>query len=384
MLPPKLSGCIPGVLSNRQLKIICEEGWIQRVTGFDLSSIDLTLDDEAYLMSQGSIKPFGEEYSHFLSSNPGSCIQQESDGDGIFQLKKKNTYVFALQQYLDRKLLAEKSFYGQATAKSSVGRVDVLARLIVEGMDCYEHFNNNAENGNGRLFLEITPITFNVSVKVGTSLSQLRIFYGNPDNVSLSGKELFDCVNIPDGDLRVDLSDIKVGSEEGCTFCATSGSDEPIPLWKEIEHPDPRKYWSLAKPIELDGKKCLQIKKEQFYLLRSKETIALPAGIAVYCRAIDETIGEMRIHYAGFVHPWFGRNRKDNNIGTPLIFEVRGHDVEVLLTDSEKMARLSFYRMSEACVKPEQSERDYGDQTLALSHFFSDWNSKTSPVSIRS
>src|SRR5437899_745149 len=135
MLPDKLSGCIPGVLSNRQLKILCDEGWIERVTNFDLSSIDLTLGDEAYLMSKGSVKPFGEQYAHFLDSNRDSCVRQEPDSNGVFQLKKKMTYVFALQQCLGRKLITEKSFYGQATAKSTIGRVDVLARLIVEGMD---------------------------------------------------------------------------------------------------------------------------------------------------------------------------------------------------------------------------------------------------------
>jgi dCTP deaminase len=378
MLPPKLSGCIPGVLSNRQLKILSDAGWIERVTGFDFSSIDLTLGDKAYLMSKGSVKPFGEQYSHFLDSNLDSCVPQTPDADGVFTLTKKMTYVFTLQQCLGRKLVTEGAFYGQATAKSSVGRVDVLARLIVEGMDCYEYFDQKAANGNGRLFLEITPITFNVLVKIGTSLSQLRIFYGNPDHVALKGKELFECVNIPDGDLRVDLTDIKIGSERGCTFFASSDSDAPIPLWKvdESRRPQPKDYWSLDQSISLNGKLCLQIKKEQFYLLRSKEMIALPGGIAVYCRAIDETIGEMRIHYAGFVHPWFGRTRKDEQIGTPLIFEVRGHDVEVLLADNEKMARLSFYRMSEACKKPLATGHDYGNQTLKLSHFFSDWKSE--------
>ena len=43
---------------------------------------------------------------------------------------------------------------------------------------------------------------------------------------------------------------------------------------------------------------------------------------------------------------FFGKNRKDKKEGTPLILEVRGHDVNVSLQDKEKMARLIFYRMS--------------------------------------
>jgi len=83
----------------------------------------------------------------------------------------------------------------------------------------------------------------------------------------------------------------------------------------------------------------------------------------------------MRIHYAGFVHPLFGRERDDKKTGTPLIFEVRGHDVKVTLTDGEKMARLTFYRMSEDCERPKkaaQSQKSgYENQTLKLSEFFS-------------
>ena len=119
----------------------------------------------------------------------------------------------------------------------------------------------------------------------------------------------------------------------------------------------------------------VKLEKNAFHILRSKERISLPGGIAVYCRAIDETIGEMRIHYAGFVHPFFGRERDDGQTGTPLIFEVRGHDVKVMLTDGEKMARLIFYRMSEDCKLPKQKAKrqksGYENQVLKLSDFFS-------------
>jgi dCTP deaminase len=79
----------------------------------------------------------------------------------------------------------------------------------------------------------------------------------------------------------------------------------------------------------------------------------------------------MRIHYAGFVHPFFGKDRSDEKVGTPLIFEVRGHDVGVILKDSEKLARLTFYRMSQDCKLDGKS--DYGEQTLQLSKFFGPW-----------
>ena len=389
VLPNSLVGCVPGVLSKRQLEALCKDGWIQGpFEKIDHSSIDLTLSDEGYVMARGSVKPFGKSYENFLSRAKEFLTRLELEEDGAFTLKAKNTYVFKLQQQLGPEIRKSQKLYGQATAKSSVGRVDVLARLIVDGMDSYEAFSPvGVSEGNGHLYLEITPITFSVRVKAGISLSQLRIFYGDPRSAEINSPELYSSVLLnggEDGCLRVDLNDAQVGEDAGCAFSAPPNeSAPPISLWKDdkIKKVDPRTYWKLQSSIQLDGIACLPIIKEQFYLLRSKERISLPNSVAVYCRAIDETIGEMRIHYAGFVHPYFGRDRNDGKNGTPLIFEVRGHDVEVLLTDREKMARLTFYHMSEEC-QPDQPS-DYGEQTLKLSTFFAPWPTKNEPNSVQ-
>jgi len=262
--------------------------------------------------------------------------------------------------------------------------MDVLARLIVDGMDGYENFTpEGLKTGNGDLYLEITPITFNVRVKAGISLSQLRFFYAEPRLSEMRGEELYKTLlrqsKKNDGTLSVDLSPTKINDHEVAAFCANEMDEkgEPIDLWKtsqDSEKPDPCKFWKFLKANENER---LKIEKGAFYILRSKERIQLPKGVAVYCRAIDETIGEMRIHYAGFVHPFFGTNRKDSLIGTPLIFEVRGHDLNVNLVDEEKMARLTFYRMSEDADDGDSSTA-YNEQVLQLSTFFRDWPNKIS------
>jgi hypothetical protein len=58
-----------------------------------------------------------------------------------------------------------------------------------------------------------------------------------------------------------------------------------------------------------------------------------------------------------------------------LIFEVRGHDVNVSLGDGEPLAKLLFYRMSEN-AKPNDDDRDYNDQILELSKYFDKWPDK--------
>jgi dCTP deaminase len=377
-----LNKWVPGALSKGQLTLLCKPGWIEDISlnndPVDYSALDLTLSGEGYQMLEGCIKPFGETYDQILKNKKfAKPLGKRSE----YLLEPKQTYVFLLNERLGSKLLTSKAIYGQATARSSIGRVDVLARLIVDGMNTYEGFApDDLQHPTGKMYLEITSITFRVLVKAGIALSQLRLFYGKPSDCEINAQELFGTVlqgsNFKDGSLSVDLTnDPSIG---GCAFRATAKQPDKIPLW-EGATTNTKQLWTLMAsdevPAEGGPKNSIRLKKNAFHILLSKERISLPGGIAVYCRAIDETIGEMRIHYAGFVHPFFGRERDDGQTGTPLIFEVRGHDVKVTLTDGEKMARLTFYRMSEDCKPPKQKAKrrtsGYENQKLKLSGFFS-------------
>ncbi|MGO9011216.1 MAG: 2'-deoxycytidine 5'-triphosphate deaminase domain-containing protein [Bryobacteraceae bacterium] len=372
---------IPGVLNKSQMWDLVEKGRITRRGGtaitpedLDHSSLDLSLSDEAYEMLPGAVKPVENQPYGWFIQNSGLAKRLDPQS-GVFSLREKGTYVFKLNERLERNL-TELEIHGQATAKSSVGRVDVLTRLIVDGMVTYESFDpKGLARGSGDMYLEITPITFPVKVRVGASLSQLRLFYGNPSDVEIRSKVLYQTIfgdeRKSDGTLSVDLQNTHIGDIEAAAICARVGKTlEPVPLWKEEPRPDPCRYWSLKESTH----DRLIIETENFYLLRSREHISIPAGVAVYCRASDETIGEMRIHYAGFVHPWWGLKRKDGERGTPLIFEVRGHQVNVSLAHGERMANLSFYRMSQDA--PEADPTPYEEQTLNLSKFFGPWPEK--------
>lgn len=380
---------IPGVLNRRQMEILCARKLFQLGVDFDSkvldeSSIDLHLTNEVYRMCKGSVKPSRKcSYREFLDDISLAERMKEDMPERVFSLEARTTYVIVLRERLGRQL-ADLRIFGLATAKSSVGRVDVLARLIVDGMGTYECFDprslEKGSPGSGEMFLEVTPITFDVQVKSGISLSQLRLFYGDPKNVEIAGRELFRAVfsddEKADGSLSVEISDTEVGGLPATAFCAGSRKkgDPPIPLWvpagQERGNIDPMTCWAFKRS---NGTERLEIQSESFYILRSKERISVPPGIAVYCRASDETIGEMRIHYAGFVHPWFGR-RREKGKGTPLIFEVRGHQVNVSLADGERMANLTFYRMSEDA--PEPTPSPYENQELELSKFFASWPKK--------
>lgn len=384
-MSPPWKRWIPGALSRDQLRELWGPGYIgartRRKPSFDASSLDLHLTGDGYRLTQGSVKPYGGRYLTQIT-NAGLAEPLALGDDGAFLLEPRSTYLFRLDEEIhSTDDLSKARMHGQATAKSSIGRLDVLARLIVDGMECYESFDpDGLQKGDGELYLEVTPITFPVKVKEGSSLSQLRIFYGNPDSVVLHAPELYatmlhrdDGKSSADDVISVDLQ--KVEGLGFSAFCASGTPQrQPICLWKEEEgKADPKEYWKAIKAEHCKYELRLRIEKgNNFYILRSKERLAVPPGIAVYCRASDETIGEMRIHYAGFAHPNFGWKRADDKTGTPLIFEVRGHDVNVSLRDDEKMARLICYRMSEDCPDSGQGV-SYNEQELKLSKYFREW-----------
>jgi dCTP deaminase len=372
---------LPGVLNKAQMISLMDA---QLIIGAkmdideDASALDLHLSSEGYRMKQGSIKPFNKSYRDIITDTIyAEILPKESDGS--FLLEKEQCYLFKIKEKL-HPYIKQSPIYGQATAKSTVGRVDVIARLIVDGMKEYEKFNPKDIDKSGEIFLEITPINFNVKVKEGISISQLRFFNGEIENSIIQDKEFIKSVlNLPDNDpndgyLSVDISNTTLpnGHLAAALRASKKKDNPPIELWGQDKY-NPFDYWIPVASKEEDNLKSIVINKNQFYILRSKERISLPAGCCIYCRAMDETLGEMRIHYAGFVHPLFGVDRPDGKHGTPLIFEVRGHNVEILLTHNEILARLFFYRMSNEAGTGTAS---YNNQDLTLSKFFKkEWTS---------
>ncbi len=379
MFVAKKERWIPGVLSKKQVEKLIAETCIGDVDddpkSRDYSSIDLHIQDRGYKMLRGSLKPSKNHSYYKYLEDPNFAEPLEADS-GYFYLEKNTCYVFVLKEKLLPKL-GDKNIYGQATAKSSIGRLDIIARLIVDGMSSYEGFTpDNVKRESGNMFVEIIPISFSVKVKDGCSLNQLRFFYGNPNNCIIQNEDFIKSILLGSDDgkgyLSVDVQNSLVGNIETSAFCATDkfkSEDLYIDLSKKNKY-EPWLYWKMVQSED----EHLVLNHNSFYLLKSKERINLPAGIAVYAKAMDETLGEMRIHYAGFVHPFFGDRRDDGEFGTPLIFEVRAHSVNVTLAHGEKLARLIFYRMSEDAIFKKQNT--YNKQALQLSNHFQSWPEK--------
>jgi dCTP deaminase len=338
----------------------------------DLSAVDLPLG-ERYWVMKGSCRS-GPDLSV-------TDLQRIFAAEGPKELRpgaileRGKVYLIELDLEVD---LAQTRVQGKSTGRSSIGRLDVLVRLLA---DQGREFDRLPENAKGRLFVEVAPITFSLLVSPGTRLSQLRLFRGSEDLFTLTREALqyeqpFPVVDSQGTPLTRDCRDRQTTfpfsldlSPDPATglsgYVAKPDPPGPVDPDKKACY-DPRDFW---EPISLGQELYLHLQTDRLYILRSKERLKLPGHLAVECQTYTETLGEWRIEYAGFAHPWFGASRQN---GTPIIFEVRGHNIPTILRDGLQLGKVMFRRMSKEAPRPTETPQ-YETQELKLSSCFSKW-----------
>jgi dCTP deaminase len=265
---------------------------------------------------------------------------------------------------------------GKANPKSTTGRLDVFTRLIT---DYGSEFERVPEGYKGKLYTEIVPRTFSIVVEQGTRLNQLRLRRGNPlpsdtelerlheqetlvytENESpadavISKKSLW---------LSVDLS----GDESSDIIGYKARHNTPLIDLNRINHYEPLEYW---EPIHRTKSRSLVLDPNDFYILASKERVRIPHSFAAEMVPYDPSVGEFRIHYAGFFDPGFGYGADDIK-GTHAVLEVRSHEVPFLLEDGQVVGRLVFERLLSVPTKiyGQGIGSSYQHQRLALSKQF--------------
>jgi len=233
---------------------------------------------------------------------------------------------------------------GAANPKSSTGRIDVFVRLIT---DRAATFDRVAAGYHGPLFAEISPRTFPVLVRKGSRLNQLRLRQGAPSSSDTALKELHlrspltDVAAIIDGGLAlsIDLKGDAVNGRIGWRAKRHTGLidvDKPGAL-------DPHQFWD---PILADPEGRLVLDPDEFYILASRERVAIPMTHAAEMEPFNPLVGEFRVHYAGFFDPGFGLE-----LGKPpsarAVLEVRSREVPFILEHGQVIGRLLFEQLTD-------------------------------------
>jgi dCTP deaminase len=291
------------------------------------ASLDLRLGKRAFRV-RASFLP-GEK----------ATVQQKIDqlamhafelGDDGTVLEKGCVYIVELVE----RLALEIGTNAIANPKSSIGRIDVFTRLIT---DYGTAFDKVCADYNGPLYAEISPRTFSILVREGDRLNQIRLKRSGAMRTARQQQEADDWP-LEDGvPVTVDLD----GGAHGAGIVGYRARKHAglIDL-RKLGHYDVADFWH---PLRAKRDKILVLDPDEFYILASNESVRIPPDQAAEMLAYDTSIGEFRVHYAGFFDPGFGHGEAD---GTRAVLEVRSHEVPFVLEHGQRVGRLIYEPMA--------------------------------------
>ncbi len=334
----------PGILPSQSIERLIAQGSITAAAPVqDLqvqpASLDLRLGRRVWRVRASFLPGLARTVVERLKD----VSMHELDLTAGAVLEKGCVYIAEVQE----RLALPRGVQARANPKSSTGRVDVFVRLLT---DRSVAFDDVADGYEGPCFLEIAPQTFSVLVRTGTRLNQLRLKRGL-------------CAPLEVRRVGVDLT----GPVAGFRARRHAGV---IDLDHEEGH-DPKDFWQPLEPRRGE----LLLDPGEFYILASKDPIEIPAHMAAEMTPIDPSVGEFRVHYAGFFDPGFGTAEAGAQ-GSRAVLEVRSHETPFLLEDGQTVARLVYEPLT---TRPTRlygfDGSHYQRQGLKLSKHFRPWTS---------
>lgn len=300
-------------------------------------------------------------------------------------LEKDCVYIVPLLEHL----ALRKRTSALANPKSSIGRLDVFARVIT---DYGTEFDRVRDGYKGPLYAEISPRSFSILVRSGSSLVQLRIRRGSPvfgDTALRRLHEEVGLVEAPEGTaparvaIRDGLAftvDVAGEGERGIVGYRARHHTDLIDV-DRIRHYDPRDFWEpvyahhhAGAPAGASRVGGIVLDPHDFYILASREAVMVPPDHAAEMLPYHTFVGEFRVHFAGFFDPGFGTSETGGS-GSRAVLEVRSHEVPFLIEDGQEMGRLVYERL---IARPDKLYgraigSSYQSQGLALSKHFKDF-----------
>lgn len=378
---PAYTGILPSqaiqeMVRNREIVTVLDSIETDQIQP---ASIDLRLGQYAYPVD-----------TSFLPGRNTKVLDKMGQLDADFErfkidlrqgavLEKGRVYVVPLAESIN--LRSEIAAF--ANPKSSTGRLDILTRLIADGGT---HFDQVEAGYQGQLYIEIAPRSFSVVVRTGIRLNQLRFRRSMgiaPRQIAASEWiELLDNGLIVGGDSNQEhiRSSDRPGFLPFTVDLRGTGADNTLVGWRAKKNTqridldrrdyDPLDFWD---PLRFHKEPSLTLDPDDFYILMTKETIAIPPNYAAEMLPYDTRAGEFRVHYAGFFDPGFGWSEIDRKAGNSRgVLEVRSHEVPFLLEHGQIVGWLRYERMAETprTLYGQSIKSNYQGQSLKLAKQF--------------
>ena len=353
-----------GVLPDSDLRQLIETGAISAtlpITDAQIqpASLDLRLGTQAWRLRASFLPGKG----HRIEDRLPDFEMHRMDLTGGAVLEKGCVYLVPLME----RLRLPAGITAVANAKSSTGRLDLLTRLIT---DDGTEFDRLPDGYDGPLYAEICPRSFSVLVQPGMRLNQLRLRQGPSVLVFFLFLALQDETPQVGGPALIDQGlgfSVDLRPETGDLVGYRAKPHSGVIDLDRIGAYDPREFWDALH--SRDGRLILD--PGAFYILVSRESVAIPPDYAAEMAPYLAMVGEFRVHNAGFFDPGFGIGPLGT--GARGVLEVRCHEAPFALEHGQVVGRLVYERM---CARPERLygqdiASNYQGQGLKLAKQFS-------------
>ncbi|RYG92313.1 2'-deoxycytidine 5'-triphosphate deaminase [Loktanella sp. IMCC34160] len=353
-----------GVLADHQIEGLIAEGaiWADQpfATGqVQPASLDLRLGRVAYRVRAsflaGPLRRVTDRLAEFT--------MHEIDLTQGAVLEKGCVYVVPLLE----SLALPAGMSGAASAKSSIGRLDMLTRVIT---DRGTEFDRVPDGYEGPLYVEICPRSFSVVAQTGQMLNQVIFRVGQTILSDNELKALHAASPIVSGNAVISDGlgfSVDLQPEQGTLVGYRAKPHTGVIDLSRLGHYVPSDYWEEVRTD--DGHIILD--PGAFYILVSREAIAIPPDCAAEMAPYLAMVGEFRVHYAGFFDPGFGWDGA-GGAGSRGVLEVRCHEAPFVLEHGQVVGRLVYERMSETptALYGREIKSNYQGQGLKLSKHF--------------
>ncbi len=357
------TGILPGHILTRLAgqgrEILIDEPFIEGQV--QPASVDLRLGKVAWRVRASFLPGPNARVQDKL---PGTVMHEINLEDGAV-LETGCVYVIPL---LERAEFSAR-VSGIANPKSSTGRLDVFTRLITDRAQSFDR----VETGyHGPLYAEVSPRTFPILVRKGSRLNQLRVRRGSPQFTDTQLKRLHAESPLVDGEADID-------NGLGLSVDLKGDPETRLVGWRAKRHTtiidvdkrgvlDPYEFWD---PIEPSKSGNIILDPDEFYILASREAVAIPPEYAAEMVPFNPLVGEFRVHYAGFFDPGFGY-QQGRAPSARAVLEVRSREVPFILEHGQTIGRLVFERLTEVPSEAygEGIGSHYQRQGLKLSKHF--------------
>src|SRR3984893_2393881 len=238
---------------------------------------------------------------------PGASVHDKLDQLSMHQidlsrgavLEKDCVYIVPLLEHL----ALRKRVSALANPKSSIGRLDVFARVIT---DQGTEFDRIREGYRGPLYAEISPRSFGILARAGSRLVQLRIRRGSPLFRDTALRRCYAEVGRLDAPASGMPGPETIRNGLAFTVDLSGEAADGIVGWKarrhtdvidvdRIDHYDPLDFWEPVQPHRAGRQgEGVVLDPDDFYILATREAVVLPPDHAAEMIPYDAFVGEFR------------------------------------------------------------------------------------------